>query len=372
MAGVVVAMTPAIGALCYWARWHRGQAGQLDRLGLEVARRIRVIQGPRSYLSCIPTSSLLSLICLAILTPDLALRAQGDDASLTMTELWAVELPIAAPVHGAIVVSDTMLVFWGKRAAMLATPLTRSRICPYAIHTPVAAAAVVRNGRTEVEVLNSDASIAVATAPEIHSPCPITRHAPPKDSLIGAAHVGGQWLLAEREAGQLYVRAVGSNTRTAVRAGSSLAIAWNGVVHVSQAAQGILVTQRQWPFTWVVLQQDGSVSVTSGPFETRLDAESTEAPRPLADPAFRSWLSLPTLDIGEGFVQTLADPRSDGRLLIRYGESGYLLAARRLDIPFGLLASHQSKPLVLALRTTDRQELVTYGWRRNTTPSFRR
>lgn len=311
---------------------------------------------------------LLGIVTLAVLTPALPLRAQGNDAPLSLTQIWSVTLPVDAPVLGAVVASESTLVFWGQSSVVLATPLFRSRICPGEIDAPVAAAVVERNGRTVIEVVNSDASIVVDTVPELHSACPVARHLSPWDSIIGAAHVQGQWLLLEREAGRLLITVVGSNTGTAVREVSGPATIWSGVVHVRQARDGILVTQHDWPFAWSMLKEDGSVSVSSGPFERGVHPESAELLGPLAAPALQGWLSLATLDMGEGFVQTLADPRGDGRLLVRYGESGNLLAVRRLDLPFGLLASHMTKPLLLALRTTDRQELVTYGWQRNIRP----
>jgi hypothetical protein len=74
-------------------------------------------------------------------------------------------------------------------------------------------------------------------------------------------------------------------------------------------------------------------------------------------------VSSPVFPLGAGSLQVLTDLRADRRLLILYGEDGRELRQRRLDAPFGVLASSEQPPLLLGTRRANGTQVVVYRWR---------
>ena len=63
-----------------------------------------------------------------------------------------------------------------------------------------------------------------------------------------------------------------------------------------------------------------------------------------------------------GFVQILADLRSDRRHLLVYDAAGAFKRRRAIDVPFGILDTVPDRQELLAVRRTDRLEILTYQW----------
>jgi len=109
-----------------------------------------------------------------------------------------------------------------------------------------------------------------------------------------------------------------------------------------------------WPFEWVALDTTGRVTL-------RARAIAITSGRSL-DTTFVEWVGLPVVPLDRGFLQTLADPRSDRRILVLFGKHGQVLRQTGFGVPFGILAALPERRLLLALRRTDLTEIVTYRW----------
>jgi hypothetical protein len=124
--------------------------------------------------------------------------------------------------------------------------------------------------------------------------------------------------------------------------------------YVTAGSNGTLHASMTWPFDWVALDTTGIVTLTSRAIE--------QAAKPPVDTTFAGWVGLPVLQIDDGFVQTLADPRSDHRLLVRYDRKGHIMSRTELNVAFGIMAVSPEQRLLLALRRSDRKEIVVYRW----------
>lgn len=120
-------------------------------------------------------------------------------------------------------------------------------------------------------------------------------------------------------------------------------------------AGGIVITQRAWPFTVFIVSRDGQV--------TRL-ANITDHPALATVAQSRNnWLSLPALDIGCGFVQTLTDVTSTRRLLILRNVRGEVTRSNNVTATFGFVESRLTDSVLVAVSTLDFREVVAYRWR---------
>jgi hypothetical protein len=113
-----------------------------------------------------------------------------------------------------------------------------------------------------------------------------------------------------------------------------------------------------WPFHWQAADLDGRVLIKGRAFERdtifRLDGDSTAASRLIA---------LPVVQLDSGFLQLFADPASDLRVLVVYRRDGARQRVSVIDASLGVLTTAPQRRMLVALRESDRSELVVYGWR---------
>lgn len=74
---------------------------------------------------------------------------------------------------------------------------------------------------------------------------------------------------------------------------------------------------------------------------------------------------MPTLEIDSGFIQVLADPKSDLRVIVLYSPNARLVRQAVMRVSLGFLDFEPITNRLLALRRTDGLELVTYRLQRN-------
>ena len=125
----------------------------------------------------------------------------------------------------------------------------------------------------------------------------------------------------------------------------------SAAVFVSRTPRGVIVSSRLFPFAWSAVAEDNRISA-SGRF-------------PAGDEAYYSsdpWVATGVFALDIGFVQVLADLASDRRHLVIYDPSGAFTRRRVIDVPFGILDTAPSRRQLLALRRTDRVEVLTYEW----------
>lgn len=85
------------------------------------------------------------------------------------------------------------------------------------------------------------------------------------------------------------------------------------------------------------------------------------APTGIADSA-TAWVGLGALSIGPHLMLAAADLASDRRRFTILDEKGRAVRDLSLDVSLGFLASNAARRELLALRRTDRLELVIYRW----------
>lgn len=135
--------------------------------------------------------------------------------------------------------------------------------------------------------------------------------------------------------------------------GVDLPIAWSdsAAISVSTGPRGIIVSSRHFPFVWSTAADGGARPVTG-----RVPAGNE--PYYASDP----WVGTGVFALDSGFVQVLADLASDRRHLVIYDSSGAFKRRRVIDVPFGILDAAPDRRQLLALRRTDRVEILTYEW----------
>ena len=77
-----------------------------------------------------------------------------------------------------------------------------------------------------------------------------------------------------------------------------------------------------------------------------------------------AWISLPTLPLDCGSLQTLAHRTSNQRLLILRDGAGRPLRTIALNAPIGFVQSDPPNATLVAVRTLDTREVVAYRWQR--------
>ncbi|WP_428273763.1 hypothetical protein [Candidatus Palauibacter sp.] len=125
----------------------------------------------------------------------------------------------------------------------------------------------------------------------------------------------------------------------------------SAVISVSSGPRGIIVSSRQFPFAWSTAA-DGDNPTAAGRVPAGNESYYGNDP----------WIGTGVFALDSGFVQVLADLASDRRDLVFYDSSGAFKRRRVIDVPFGILDTAPNRRQLLALRRTDRVEILTYEW----------
>ncbi|HEU0016551.1 MAG TPA: hypothetical protein VFQ45_22915 [Longimicrobium sp.] len=75
------------------------------------------------------------------------------------------------------------------------------------------------------------------------------------------------------------------------------------------------------------------------------------------------WVSVGLVPVGEGFLRTFSDLRSDHRLFVLYDADGAILRQTMVDSPVGVIGAVPGQEVLVGVRRVERPELVLYGWR---------
>jgi hypothetical protein len=73
-------------------------------------------------------------------------------------------------------------------------------------------------------------------------------------------------------------------------------------------------------------------------------------------------VSLGTLALDHGYLQTIADLKSDLRVLVLYDTDGRVIRQSRLDVAIGMQYSIPARRLLLAAVRTNESQLIVYQW----------
>lgn len=135
--------------------------------------------------------------------------------------------------------------------------------------------------------------------------------------------------------------------------------------HVGSVGGSALVTSAAYPFEARIVDAAGGVTALSG---TRRVVDSLSAA--WDEELEATWLSLPLVDVGEGYLQVLGDAASDRRILLLLDPSGTVLRVRVLDTALGFWTSLVSERLLYGARSLGDFELVVYRWRWSDRPNL--
>lgn len=122
--------------------------------------------------------------------------------------------------------------------------------------------------------------------------------------------------------------------------------------------RGVLVSSAWPPFETVFINEHGSLQARFTPPPTdSLTKEFGIA----AESHF--WVGLPVVPVKDLFVQTLADLRSDSRLVILFDAQGQVMRKTLIDMPLGFMSGSFDTERVLAARRISGLEIVEYNLR---------
>lgn len=120
-------------------------------------------------------------------------------------------------------------------------------------------------------------------------------------------------------------------------------------IWIAPARGGVLIALRTPPFTWVF--------IPIGSNEAVHNQSTYEGP-----PGSGQMVSTGVLSIDGGFLQVIADLTSNRRVLLLFDPWGHRVRETELAVPFGLLAENHKTRRILALRRTDKLEVVIYRY----------
>ena len=130
-----------------------------------------------------------------------------------------------------------------------------------------------------------------------------------------------------------------------------------GSRHLTASGPLLIATSVRDPFDTVVMDDSGNTLRSFMPDLSGLQILRSDSG------VGRNWISLPTVRIGDAYLQVLGDLNSDLRLLFLYNSSGNLVRNSTLDAPVGFLEGADELGIILAARRINGMELVGYSWR---------
>lgn len=254
---------------------------------------------------------------------------------------------------GSAIADNGAILYWlrGNAFVLRLREGSTDTLCRKGVRHVVAAGFTV--GDSVVEIVDSDPTgravrILRATAPH----CRVRARAGLAARVVAAARSGTGWVLATEDESQVQgyvgIDAGGSELWT-VAGDSGRAAATNpSMASMTGSTSGIVCSSMAWPFKTSLITNSGEVTPLLQPDSALLAEADT------------GWIGLAAIPILHGFVQTLADPRSDRRVIILFDSNGHILSLSRVETALGLVAAAPSGRVLIALRRTDYDELVTY------------
>lgn len=134
-------------------------------------------------------------------------------------------------------------------------------------------------------------------------------------------------------------------------------------MHVTLTPTEVLLTVVRSPHTVYSVRRIGGQVTTFH----QSDPSSSAASRDTASGAIPTapWISLPTLSLDGGYLQTLSDTGSDRRIFVRYDQNGVEVDRRSIGVPlaFSAATTDGEKGLLWGGRQLNDLEIVRYKWR---------
>lgn len=132
-------------------------------------------------------------------------------------------------------------------------------------------------------------------------------------------------------------------------------------VHVSPAGASVLVGLAAGPYSvWEV--HPGSAPVDAGFAPPELPRGAGEAD---AEPL---WVAVSLIPVGDRYIRTFADVRSDRRVFVLYDSDRKIIRQTAVNSPMAFIGQFSEYPVLVAVRNITVPELLLYRWRWETDP----
>lgn len=162
------------------------------------------------------------------------------------------------------------------------------------------------------------------------------------ETIIAAAASDSLWFIVSSDGtlvrASVYDGATSSRRRSRVLPHAR----WHAYVYGEQ----VVLTRVSYPFN--VLIMDPSLSSLAGPRREELP-----------DEMFRYWISLPAVPLNNRYVQVIANPKTNERLIVTFDSSGKIIGEKRMVAPFGIIYGVGDAKLI-GVRRLNKVELVVF------------
>lgn len=272
---------------------------------------------------------------------------------LSLTERARIPLTRQAPLSGAAISADGRVAFWsavGRRVTEVTRAGQQLELCKDDDLIPVAG--TYESGALHIVDARTRRVIVASRA----SHCAALSDIPLRTISHGVLIAPGRWLLVGLGTSGVagyYTIDMAEHSARLVEIGTPA----SRKEQLQTAVPGYLLTEMHWPYRWTERDTLTGLTRKGVPFlsDTLLRSGSDSV-------SASALLSMPTLLVGRRVIQQLSDPRSDIRVLVSYDESGTRMRVATVNAPIGFLASSTERQELVAMRTSDRSELVVYGW----------
>ncbi|HET7274778.1 MAG TPA: hypothetical protein VFI91_06335 [Longimicrobiaceae bacterium] len=143
-----------------------------------------------------------------------------------------------------------------------------------------------------------------------------------------------------------------------------------GDIRLGSAGKYALLTRTDPPFSTIMVDSAGTVQISFAADESWLPRKGAVDDSVVwSDPL---WKALSVVQFSNHFIQTIADARSDRRVLLLFDQRGRQLRRTEIEAPFGFAGKIPDKSILVAVRKLGSQEIVMYRWRWSEDPLSRR
>jgi len=290
-----------------------------------------------------------SLVLVSVLA--LGCRAEAGSV-LELREASSLRLPLGVIPSGAVLADDGAFIVWSQESSWVAAYRngTVATLCPGRAVKPVGAAFAAVDSSVQIVSQASDSAALEVLVSRGGSPCSVAYRMPAEEGVISVVPCGPGWVLGVRGAfGHGLLIGLDSFGRRQWTASDSTP---GSPLDASRATMtagrtGIVASSMLPPFRSAHVDCAGRVG-------GRFQAGASSAW------AHGTSVGLRALELETGYLQVIADPRSDWRRLVVFDTTGRVLRGRDLNVAFGLLAGSPDGKRLIALRRTDVDEIVTY------------
>lgn len=277
---------------------------------------------------------------------------------LELIQESSFSLPRGFEVTGATLSENGSVVVWSREnsAVIWTDGESTKRLCPDQAIDPLAS--VVVNPPSGIEIVDGRTGRLILA--RLTGGCRWGRRLGPRGTIVAAAYHRrtSQWI-ALLSRGALSMLGGPRGRNEASQAPVPVSAAELPTMHMTPSATGVILSSLKAPYEWVSISTDGVPLMRGRPFMTDTTVASGSDFR-----ASAGFLGMSTHHIDSGYVQLLADPKSDLRVIVVYATNAEVTRRTTLDVPIGILDFQPTTKRLLALRRTDELELVTYRLRR--------